>query len=89
MSNVKFEFNLSGLRELMKSGEMQASLQEAGSAVASATGQSYGTDTHVAPYTAVCTVYPATQEAGLDNYLNNTLLKAMGASGLTWKTKSR
>lgn len=85
MSNTKFEFNLAGLRELMKSGGMQSSLQSAGSAVASATGQAYGTDTHIAPYTAVCTVYPSTKEAGLDNYLHNTLLKAVGSAGLSMK----
>lgn len=80
-----FVFNLSGLRELMKSAPMQSALQDAGDAVknmADGSQSGYATDTHVAPFTAVCTVYPSTKEAGLDNYLNNTLLKATQSSGL-------
>lgn len=81
-----FEFNLAGLRELMKSAQMQSALQDAGNAVknmADGSQNGYATDTHVAPFTAVCTVYPSTREAGLDNYLNNTLLKAVQSSGLS------
>lgn len=88
MSSTKFVFNLEGLRELMKSSEMQASLSDAGNAVASTANASVGgyeTDTHVAPYTAVCTVYPSDRDAGLDNYLHNTLLKAVGGAGLQFK----
>lgn len=80
-----FVFNISGLRELMKSAQMQSALQDAGNAVknmADGSQSGYATDTHVAPFTAVCTVYPGTKEAGLDNYLNNTLLKATQSSGL-------
>ena len=85
MSNTKFEFDLGGLRELMKSPEMSSQLQEAGWAAVNAADSScvgYMTDLHIAPFTAVCTVYPGTKEAGLDNYLNNTLLKAVQATGL-------
>lgn len=81
----EFVFNLSGLRELMKSAPMQSALQDAGNSVKNIADSSkggYATDTHVAPFTAVCTVYPGTKEAGLDNYLNNTLLKAVQSSGL-------
>lgn len=80
-----FEFNLAGLRELMKSAEMASALQSAGDAVvniADGSESGYATDTHDAPFTAVCTVYPSTKEAGLDNYLNNTLLKAVQSAGL-------
>ena len=83
-----FEFNMSGLRELMKSAQMQSALQDAGNSVkniADASQGGYATDTHVAPFTAVCTVYPSTREAGLDNYLNNTLLKAVQSSGLSMR----
>ena len=79
----KFEFNLSGLREVMKSPEMESALESAGQAAAGSTGNpDYKTDTHQAPFTAVCTVYPSTREAGLDNYLHNTLLKAVQSVGL-------
>lgn len=70
----------------MKSAEMQSSLQAAGNVVASAAGAGYATNTHVAPYTAVCTVYPSDKEAGLDNYLHNTLLKATSSAGLRMTT---
>lgn len=82
-----FVFNLEGLREVMKSPGMQAKLTEAGNAVkgmADSSQGGYAIDTHIAPYTAVCTVYPSTREAGLDNYLNNTLLKATQSSGLSF-----
>ena len=85
----KFVFNMGGLRELMKSSDMQSSLQNAGTAVATAAGSGYATDTHVAPFTAVCTVYPSTKEAGIDNMLHNTLLKAVRSTGLTLKTHPR
>ena len=39
---VVFKLDIGGLRELMKSGEMQAALDEAGSAVASAAGDGHG-----------------------------------------------
>lgn len=70
----------------MKSQGMQAKLTQAGGTVAGAAGSGYATDTHVAPLTAVCTVYPSTREAGLDNYLHNTLLKATGSAGLRMTT---
>ena len=70
----------------MKSGDMQSALQAAGNAVAGAAGAGYVTDTHEAPFTAVCTVYPGDKEAGLDNYLHNTLLKAVSGAGLRMTT---
>lgn len=84
----KFEFNLEGLRELMKSPAMQGQLEQAGQMAVNAADSScpgYATDTHIAPFTAVCTVYPSTREAGLDNYLNNTLLKAVQGTGLSMR----
>ena len=83
MSNkVKFELNLPGLNELMKSGEMQDALTSAGNAVARAAGGDYGVRTHVASYVAITNVYPDSQEAALKNYQENTLVKALGSAGL-------
>ncbi len=81
-SNVKFELNLPGLNELMKSGEMQSILDAAGSAVASSAGSGYGHRTHVASFVAICNVYPETKEAAKKNYEDNTLVKALGSAGL-------
>lgn len=82
MSRYNFVLNVKGATELWKSAGMQAMLTQAGSAVASAAGSDYGVDTHLATFTAICTVYPATEESGIDNMQNNTLLKALGSTGL-------
>lgn len=83
MSNkVKFELNLPGLNELMKSGEMQSILDAAGSSVAASAGSGYGHRTHVASFVAICNVYPETKEAAKKNYEDNTLVKALGSAGL-------
>lgn len=85
MSSVRFELDINGLRELMKSGEMQSALQEVGDAVAghgsSMSGEAYGTRVHEASYVAICTVFPDSDEARADNYKNNTCLKALSSSG--------
>lgn len=84
-----FVFNLEGLREVMKSPGTQRLLQAEGNKVAgiaNASKPGYATDLHVAPYTAVCTVYPSDKTAGLDNYLHNTLLKATQCAGLDLTT---
>lgn len=78
-----FELNLPGLNELMKSPEMQAVLTQAGNAVASAAGGDYGVRTHVASFVAIANVYPDSAKAAKDNMENNTLVKALGAAGLT------
>ena len=82
MVKSKFQLNLAGLNELMKGSEMQAVLTEAGNAVASAAGSGYGVRTHVASFVAITNVYPETKEAAEKNYDENTLVKALGASGL-------
>ena len=78
-----FELNLPGLNELMKSAEMQAILTQAGNAVASAAGGDYGVRTHVASFVAIANVYPNSAKAAKDNFENNTLVKSLGAAGLS------
>jgi len=79
---VEFELNIEGLRELMKSGEMQSALDAAGSAVARSAGGDYGVRTHVASYVAIANVYPDSEEAAKKNLKENTLVKALGSAGL-------
>ena len=79
---VIFKLDIEGLNELMKSDEMQAHLEKAGEAVAKTAGTGYASSVHVADYTAIANVWPDTPEAARDNYENNTLLKALTASGL-------
>ena len=83
MSNkVKFELNINGLRELMKSPAMKGVLEQAGMNVKShaegMSGGTYGYRVHDASYVSICNVYPDTPEALRDNYKNNSLLKAAG-----------
>lgn len=82
MANVKFELNLPGLNELMKSPEMESALDAAGAAVANAAGTDYGYRVHQASFVSICNVYPDSKEAAKENYEENTLLKAIGAVGL-------
>lgn len=82
MNSVKFELDLEGLRELMNSSEMQSQLQQGAQSVASIAGAGYESSVHVPGVVPIATAYPGTEEAAKDNYENNTLLKALGASGL-------
>ena len=83
MADVKFKLNLPGLNELMKSSEMQSALLEAGNAVASAAGSDYAAEVHTANYIAISNVYPDSKAAASENFKDNTLLKAIGAAGLS------
>lgn len=78
MSKMKFELDINGLRELMKSAEMQSCLDQAGAQVAARAGGDYGHRVHVADYVAIVNIYPDSKEAAKDNYENNTLLRALG-----------
>ena len=79
---IKFELNLPGLNELMKSAEMQQALTEAGNKVAHSAGPDFGIRTHVASFVAITNVFPESREAAVKNSKENTLLKALGSAGL-------
>lgn len=79
MSNVKFKLNLPGLNELMKSGEMQAILNEKAANIQSAAGDGYEIESaHPISFVAIASVRAATFKARRDNRNNKTLLKASG-----------
>lgn len=80
--NVEFKLDINGLRQLMKSEEMQAVLEECGQATANRAGRDYGTRVHTASFVAIANVYPESGKAARDVFKNNTLLKALGAVGL-------
>ena len=83
MAKVKFELNLAGLNEVMKSAGMQSALGAAGAAVAGAADGNYGVDVHEANYVAIASIYPADRDSAIKNSKNNELLKALGAAGLS------
>mgnify|MGYP007104054617 CR=1 FL=1 len=75
----RFELNMPGLNELMKSAEMQSVLDQKGAQVAAAAGNGYNKRTHVADFVAITNVYANTKEAKRENLRDNTLLKALNA----------
>ena len=80
---MKFELNLPGLRELLKSPQMQKMVKEKADGVAATatamSGEEYSSRGAVLYYTSVATAFPDSKEAAHDNYENNTLLKALGS----------
>lgn len=80
--NVKYVTNLQGLNELMKSEEMQKALSDAGQAVANAAGDGYEVETTTINWIGITKVSPTTAKAQKDNLENNTLLTALGSTGL-------
>lgn len=79
MGSVKFELNLQGLNEIMKSPEMLSVLEDAGDRVASAAGSDYNKRVHSASWVGICNVYPDSKRAAKENFKENTLLKAVGS----------
>ncbi len=83
MGNVKVKLNLKGINEVMKSPEIAAAVQAAGEVVAQSAGDGYEANTYTdTKYIAICDVTATTPEARRDNFENNTLIKALGSSGL-------
>ena len=83
--NVDFELNLPGLNELMKSGEMQAILKQAGASIKARAGKDFETQTRVLSFVAIQNVWPTTKDAYFSNLKKNTLVKAAGSIGLSMR----
>ena len=84
MGKFRFELDLKGLSELMKSSEMQAVLDEKGAQVegrANSMAQDpdaeYSRSIWMGDYAAVSQVRAGNPEALHENLRNNTLLKAL------------
>ena len=77
MSSFKFKLNRSGVRELMKSTEMQSVLTNYASNIRNRCGNGYEQDIYVGSNRANAMVSAATVKAKRDNKKNNTLLKAV------------
>lgn len=72
MANVRFELNKEGVRELLRSEEMQAILRDAAESVKAEYGAGAEVSVYVGPNRANASVYqPA-------NDFTNNLLKAVG-----------
>ncbi len=85
MSEFKFELNLPGLNQLMKSDEMQSVLDKAGADMASKAsdlsgGEEFRHRTKTLNWIASTSVAPETYEAEVANLEENVLLKALGST---------
>lgn len=79
MSKIRFKLNLRGLNDLMKSGEMQAILNDAAGRIASAAGEGYEVEAaHPLSFAAIASVRAATYDSYYDALENKTLEKAIG-----------
>lgn len=84
MSKIKFDLNLQGLNELMKSEQMQEILSEKGAQVMQRANDSaqnpaaeYSMETKTVNWIAVTTVRANDGVAIRENLENNTLLKSL------------
>lgn len=79
MSKVKFELNRDGVRELLKSAEMQSVLSECASSVQGIAGEEYQSEIQTGANRCWAKVSAATPHAYYSNLKHNTLVKALGS----------
>lgn len=73
--SIEIELNSAGIREMLRSDEMQALLGEKAAAIAGRCGDGYESDVYMTPGRAIASVFTATPEAARDNSKNNTILR--------------
>lgn len=76
-NSFKFKLNSSGVKDLLKSDEMQAILVERATRIKYRCGEGYEQDIFVGKKRANAMVWADSVEARKDNMENNTLLKAV------------
>lgn len=77
MAKMKFKLNSDGVRELLKSQEMQSVLIEKATGIKNRCGEGYTQDVYVGKNRANAMVKAGTYRAKRDNLKNNTILKAV------------
>lgn len=77
MSNFTVKLNTSGVRELLKSKELQDGLDEIARGIAGRAGDGYASDTKQMPTRVIASAYTDTRKAYFNNLKDNTLLKAV------------
>ena len=80
MSNVRFELNKAGVRELLQSTEVQNEVERRAKKVLNALPEGYEMDTRLTGQRAVATVFPVTEKTKTQAKKDNTLLKALNAA---------
>lgn len=77
MSKIKIILNREAVRDLLKSEEMKAILQERATEIRNRCGDGYEQDFYVGKNRGNAMVWAATSAARKDNLANNTILKAV------------
>lgn len=77
MSKLTIELNSSGVRELLRSAEMESFVEEKAKMIAMRCGEGYSTDTYRGKGRVNASIFAESSEAYRDNLDNNTLLKAV------------
>lgn len=77
MSNLKFELNSEGVKELLRSDEMEEVLTSYAEEIKARVGEEYSTDCVNLSSRKVASVYTEDKQAINENFDNNTLWRAM------------
>lgn len=77
MSRVKVKLNRAGVRELLKSPEMEALCMDKARAVKDRAGDNYEAEVRRYSERTGAAVYPANADGYYDNLKNNTLLRSL------------
>ena len=79
MAKVRFELNREGVRELLKSSEMENILDDYASAVVNNAGEGFKKEFYSGTNRNSYTIVPGNADAHFKNIRENTLIKALGA----------
>ena len=77
---VEIKLNSDGVRELLKSSEIQAECMNQASGMQASLGGDYEIQAKYYPERSVAILFPRTSSAKQDNLENNTMLKAVGGT---------
>lgn len=80
MAKIKVELNRSGVRDLLRSKEMEGICREYADAAVSRLGSGYSSNTHTGKNRVNAEVTADTYSARRENLQNNTILKAVRGS---------
>lgn len=79
MPDIRVKLNHSAVRQLLRSGDVEADLVRRGRAIAAAAGEGYETQPWVGRNRTRVTIRTATTEARIDEATDHSLMRAIGA----------
>ncbi len=78
MAEILLEPNREGVRSFLQSEEMRTECLAQARTLQASCGEGYEVDGYTGKNRVNARLWPGTKEAGLDNYLHNTIEKALG-----------